>query len=95
LIKAALAVISQLLTICEYPFDVYSVNLIPPPKPSVIVISETSVMLRWVLTPRDVVFVKVQYKRLKNGRSSSGLETVDEDLQATTQSFEVTRLQSG
>jgi Fibronectin type III domain len=71
------------------------VNLVPPPKPTVSIVSDTSVMLTWMLTSSDVLFVKVQYKRVGNGRSESGWQTVDEDLPVTKQSFEVTELQPG
>ena len=69
---------------------------VPPPKPTVAVTSETSVMLRWVLTSSDDVrFIKVQYKRLGTGRVDSEWQTVEEDLPTTQASFEVTRLQPG
>lgn len=72
-----------------------SVNLVPPPKPSVSVTSGSSVMLRWTLTSGDVQFVKVQYKLVGTGRPESEWQTVDEDLPASKQSFEVNDLQPG
>jgi Fibronectin type III domain len=73
----------------------YAVRLIPPPKPTAHVTSDSSVMLRWTALANEVLFVKVQYKRIGKRRVDSGWKTVDEDLPSTKQSFEVSGLQAG
>ena len=60
-----------------------------PAAPTVLVLSDTAVMVRWtaVATPHldglSVMFYKVQYRRVVGGggrRKAHGWETVDEDI---------------
>ena len=72
-----------------------------PPAPTIVVLSASAVMVRWtaVPTPRlgglDVMFYKVQYRRVGGRRRSRDWETVDEDIPSTKHSVRVSRLRPG
>ena len=69
-----------------------------PSAPTVSQTSDTAVMVRWtaVSTPHlDVMFYKVQYRRVGGRPQSRGWETVDDDIPSTKHSIRVNRLRPG
>lgn len=74
----------------------FPVKLVPPSKPYVTRLSNTSVMVRWNVPRNDglpIIFFKVQYKEV--GRAHSDWETVEEDIAAHIHSYAVTDLKPG
>lgn len=72
------------------------VKLIPPSRPEVTRLSDTSVMVRWGVPRNDglpILFFKVQYREV--GRRSSQWMTIDEDIAAHIHSYAVTNLRTG
>ena len=72
-----------------------------PTAPTVELLSDTAVMVRWTAVPTpsrgglNVMFYKVQYRRVGGRRKSHGWETVDEDIASTKHSVRVDRLRPG
>ena len=72
-----------------------------PAAPEVSLLSDTSVMVRWTAVPArrlgglDVMFYKVQYRRVGARRKSRGWETVDEDIPSNRLAIRVNRLRPG
>jgi len=72
-----------------------------PAAPTVTVLSDTSVMVRWMAVPTrhlgglNVLFYKVQYRRVGGRRKSRGWETVDEDIPSTKHAIRINRLRPG
>jgi len=72
-----------------------------PSAPQVSVLSDTSVMVRWTAVPArrlgglDVMFYKVQYRRVGSRRKSRGWETADEDIPDNKLAIRVNRLRPG
>ena len=93
------------LTVCQYVcLSVYlsiclSVCLTGvPPAPNVSQLSDTAVLVRWtaVSTPHlDVMFYKVQYRRVGGRAQSRGWETVDDDIPSSKHSVRVNGLRPG
>ena len=75
--------------------------MVPPPKPSIKVTSDTSVSLSWSTLANDeglpIVFLKVQYKEYKNLKRKNRIswKTIEEDLLPNISSFQVNGLQIG
>ncbi|GBN94973.1 Interference hedgehog, partial [Araneus ventricosus] len=71
------------------------VKLIPPSKPEISRLSNTSVMVRWSVGHGGlpINFVKVQYKEV--GKRKSDWMTIDEDIAAHIHSYAVTNLRTG
>ncbi|XP_035204831.1 cell adhesion molecule-related/down-regulated by oncogenes-like [Stegodyphus dumicola] len=72
------------------------VKLVPPSKPEVTRLSNTSVMVRWGVPRNDglpILFFKVQYKEV--GRRKTDWMTIDEDIAAHIHSYAVTNLRVG
>ncbi|XP_054723888.1 interference hedgehog-like [Uloborus diversus] len=73
-----------------------AIKLIPPSRPDISRLSNTSVMVRWSVPRNDglpVVFFKIQYKEV--GITNAEWMTVDEDIAAHIHSYAVTGLLSG
>ena len=70
-----------------------------PSRPDVTPVSDTSVMVRWTVAPPSgsltIVTFKLQYRDVLERTSTPGWQTVDDDIPASHQSFEVTRLRPG
>lgn len=72
-------------------------TLLPPSKPVVTKSTDTSVLLGWTVTQNGslpVVFFKVQYKEIVDGKKSRW-KTVDEEIPLRSRSYEVLSLKSG
>ncbi|GIY05785.1 hypothetical protein CDAR_506581 [Caerostris darwini] len=71
------------------------VKLIPPSKPDISRLSNTSVMVRWSVGHGGlpINFFKVQYKEV--GKRRSDWMTIDEDIAAHIHSYAVTNLDTG
>lgn len=80
-------------------FLVGSARHVPPPRPSVSLLSETSVSLGW--TPwslnggLNVRFVKVQYREISSERQRTSWNTLEDDLAPSSSSYTVTGLKPG
>lgn len=73
----------------------FPVKLIPPSKPDITRLSNTSVMVRWTVGNGGlpINFFKVQYKEV--GKRKSDWMTIDEDIAAHIHSYAVTGLRTG
>ncbi|KAG8178123.1 hypothetical protein JTE90_020828 [Oedothorax gibbosus] len=71
------------------------VKLIPPSKPDITRLSNTSVMVRWTVGNGGlpINFFKVQYKEV--GKRKSDWMTIDEDIASHIHSYAVTGLRTG
>src|SRR6218665_1901991 len=80
-------------------FSLCLVKLIPPSKPNVTKLSDTSVMLHWSVPPNDglrITFFKIQYKEITDNQRKTGWRTVDKDISPLLFSFKVdTGLKTG
>lgn len=71
-------------------------KLVPPSKPYITRLSNTSAMVRWNVPHNDglpILFFKVQYKEL--GRKNTHWMTIDEDIASHIHSYAVTNLRTG
>ena len=72
-----------------------------PTAPTVTVLSDSEVLVRWtaIATPHvgglDVMFYKVQYRRVGGRRRSREWETVDDDIPSSKHAIKVNRLRPG
>lgn len=74
------------------------VTMIPPGKPEVTKLSDTSVMLAWTVPKNDglrITFFRVQYKQLKKGEKKSRWQTIDIDIPENARKHEVSGLKPG
>ena len=77
---------------------VLSDQMIPPTKPLITQLSDTSVMLAWTVPANDgyrITFFKVQYKEITGDRHRSRWRTIDEDIQDNIRRYEVSGLKPG
>ena len=102
-------VTSRVISLCVYICVCLSVCLCvclagalrSPAAPTVLVLSDTAVMVRWTAVPTpslgglSVMFYKVQYRRVGSRRKSHGWETVDEDIPSSKLAVRVNRLRPG
>ncbi|KAI0211307.1 hypothetical protein LSAT2_003869 [Lamellibrachia satsuma] len=75
-----------------------SAKLIPPSRPKVKQLSDTSVMLRWNVPNNDglsVTFFKVQYKEMTADKRRRRWHTIDEDILSSARMYEVSGLRPG
>ena len=78
--------------------DVVTAKLIPPSRPKVKQLSDTSVMLRWNVPNNDglsVTFFKVQYKEMTADKRRRRWHTIDEDILSSARMYEVSGLRPG
>lgn len=76
------------------------VSLVPPSKPTVSLVSDTSVQLKWSIGQSEglnVTLFKVQFKEIKTRkhRKSAGWHTIDEDIAPDVSEFTVSNLKPG
>ena len=76
------------------------VSLVPPSKPAVSLVSDTSVQLMWSIGQSEglnVTLFKVQFKEIKTRkhRKSAGWHTIDEDIAPDVSEFTVSSLKPG
>ena len=72
--------------------------MVPPSRPDVTKLSDTSVMLEWEVPQNDglpIKFFKVQYKQINASGKRRGWRTIDEDIRSDQFMFEVAGLQVG
>ncbi|KAK6168430.1 hypothetical protein SNE40_020965 [Patella caerulea] len=73
-----------------------TVKLVPPSRPSVTQLSESSVMLNWTVPENDglpVTFFRVQYKEVSPKKRA--WQTEDRDIAKTVRKYEVNNLKKG
>ena len=74
-------------------------KLVPPSKPEVSKLSDTSVMLKWTVPANDgltITFFKVQYKAMSGERAvRGGWRTIDADVASDMRMHEVSGLRPG
>lgn len=76
------------------------VSLVPPSKPTVSLLSDASVQLKWSIGQSEglnVTLFKVQFKEIKTRkhRKSAGWHTIDEDIAPDVSEFTVSNLKPG
>lgn len=72
------------------------VKLVPPSRPEISRLSDTSVMVRWYVPRNDgltILFFKVQYREVK--KHNAHWMTIDEDIDPHIHSYAVTDLKTG
>lgn len=72
------------------------VKLVPPSRPEISRLSDTSVMVRWYVPRNDglpILFFKVQYREIK--KHNTHWMTIDEDIDPHIHSYAVTDLKTG
>ena len=80
-----------------YSLYSFCLAVIPPSKPEVSKLSDTSVLVKWS-HPKEglsVTFYKLQYKEMSEDRQKSRWRTIDEDIPDNLHMHEVTDLKAG
>ena len=81
----------------SYYTCLFSARLVPPSKPQILKISDTSVMVTWTVRENSglpITFFKVQYRQLDGEGRLRGWRTVDEDIPSNVLQYEVRNLRS-